>query len=120
MAWCDADEAELEACTLGRLHWLGVVPKHRGKGVAKALIRLALRHHASRGRKFCWLNTEDFREDAIRLYEKEGFRVVARRPLPTDDEATLARLLTDAEAAYAARGPRDAGRGGEGGGDVDK
>lgn len=68
-AWNDGGES---AKTIGQLHWLGVAPDHRGRGIAKCLIRLVLGYHKRMGRTQVWLSTESFRKDAIALYEREG------------------------------------------------
>lgn len=58
---------------IGYLHMASVLPAHRGKGLSKALVRLALMHLEPRNPRFIELTTDDWRETAIRSYLHEGF-----------------------------------------------
>ena len=73
MAWTDS----AEETALGRLHWLGVDPAHRRKGIARALVLMVLRRLQQRGFEEVYLTTEAFREGAIALYRSLGFRAAA-------------------------------------------
>ncbi len=62
------------AADVGRLHFLAVHPRHRHRGIGTALVRLVLQRLGSQGCRQATLRTEPHRADALRLYEKEGFR----------------------------------------------
>jgi mycothiol synthase len=57
----------------GYLHWLGVDPDHRGRGLGGGLTVTVLRHFALLGCRDAVLHTDDFRAEAIRLYLRMGF-----------------------------------------------
>lgn len=61
---------------IGFCHMLGIKPEHRGKGLSKQLIRLALHHLVKREPRHIVLTTDDWRHSAMRCYLKEGFRPV--------------------------------------------
>jgi mycothiol synthase len=66
-------EVDLGEGPVGLIHWVGVRPEHRGKGLGEALNALALHELARRGYPDAWLNTSRERRAAVRLYEKMGF-----------------------------------------------
>ena len=59
----------------GLIHWVGVHPRHRGAGLAKALNARALRQLADRGYAEAWLNTSRRFEAAVGLYHRLGVEV---------------------------------------------
>ena len=71
IAW-EADYGEAPG---GLIHWVGVHPRHRGAGLAKALNGRALRQLAARGYAEAWLNTSRRFEAAVGLYHRLGFQV---------------------------------------------
>jgi mycothiol synthase len=85
-AWRDAPEED----TWGRVHWVGVTPEHRGKGLARAVVTAVMRHHAARGMKRVFLETQGFRQPAIRLYLSLGFRPAPRNE---EEEAIWERVM---------------------------
>lgn len=69
VGWRTLTEDE-ETAELKRMY---VVPEHRGRGVAKALL-LAVEDDARRaGRKRIWLETGTAQPEAIGLYERSGY-----------------------------------------------
>lgn len=72
--WIAPDELDA-----GYLHMVGVLDGHRGKKLGAALTCAALRYSRSEGFNIQRLMTDDWREDAIRLYVDLGFY-----PLVTD------------------------------------
>ena len=71
IAW-EADYGEAPG---GLIHWVGVHPRHRGAGLAKALNARALRQMAERGYAEAWLNTSRRFEPAVGLYHRLGFEI---------------------------------------------
>ena len=71
IAW-EADYGEAPG---GLIHWVGVHPRHRGAGLAKALNARALRQLAERGYAEAWLNTSRRFEAAVGLYHRLGFEI---------------------------------------------
>ena len=71
IAW----EADYGGAPGGLIHWVGVHPRHRGAGLAKALNARALRQLAARGYAEAWLNTSRRFEAAVGLYHRLGFEV---------------------------------------------
>lgn len=72
--WIAPDELDA-----GYLHMVGVLDGHRGKRLGAALTCAALRYSRQEGFDIQRLMTDDWREDAIRLYVNLGFY-----PLITD------------------------------------
>ena len=68
-AWTDDDAPP----GVGRVHFVAVHPRHRGKGIGTALVRLVLQRLADRGCTSAVLRTEAKRAAAIKLYTDEGF-----------------------------------------------
>ena len=60
---------------VGLIHWVGVDPRYRGKGLGGALLTRALDELAARGYADAWLSTSRDRHAAVRLYERQGFTV---------------------------------------------
>ena len=71
IAW----EADYGGAPGGLIHWVGVHPRHRGAGLAKALNARALRQMEERGYPEAWLNTSRRLEAAVGLYHRLGFEV---------------------------------------------
>ena len=61
----------------GILHWLAVDPTHRKLGIGTALITLVCNRLKERGFEKCRLRTESFRENAMRLYLANGFKLIS-------------------------------------------
>lgn len=68
-AWIDRDDP-----TTGFLHMLGTLAEHRGRGLGASLVVATLRRHRSEGLARQWLRTDEWREDAVRLYLRLGYR----------------------------------------------
>jgi RimJ/RimL family protein N-acetyltransferase len=80
-----------EADTPGRMHLVGmwVDPRHRRRGVAKALVEQAVRWAAERRAREVILWVVDRNLQARRLYERAGFRPTGeRQPLPSNPALT--------------------------------
>lgn len=58
---------------VGYCHMLGIKPEHRGLGLSKQMIRIALHRLVPQNPKYIALTTDDWRHSAIRCYLKEGF-----------------------------------------------
>jgi RimJ/RimL family protein N-acetyltransferase len=57
----------------GRLHWVGIVPAHRGKGLCKGMVTAGLNRLRELGHRRAMLGTEPFRVPAIKTYLRFGF-----------------------------------------------
>lgn len=68
-------ETDLGEGRVGLIHWVGVHPSHRGRGLARALSALALAELSARGYGEAWLNTSRDRVAAVGLYQSLGFAV---------------------------------------------
>lgn len=80
-----------EADTPGRMHLVGmwVDPRHRRRGVAKALVEQAVRWAEERRAREVILWVVDRNLQARRLYERAGFRPTGeRQPLPSNPALT--------------------------------
>ena len=62
----------------GMLHYLAVLPEHRGKRLGQALTARVLRLLKEMGYTDAWLSTDDFRLSAIRTYLALSFEPVCR------------------------------------------
>jgi mycothiol synthase len=60
---------------VGLIHWVGVDPQYRGKGLGEAITIRALEQLKARGYADTWLATSRDRHAAVRLYERLGFTV---------------------------------------------
>lgn len=58
---------------VGLIHWVGVEPDYRKRGLGKALMIRALTELAARGYQDAWLNTSHERLAAVGLYERMKF-----------------------------------------------
>ena len=69
-------EARYEGRAVGLVHWVGVAPRARGRGLGRALVVRTLEELARRGYGDAWLNTSRDRRAAVGLYQSLGFEVV--------------------------------------------
>ena len=76
-AWLDEPDEKV----WGRVHWVAVVPEHRGNGLGRAVVLAVMHYLAQRGFPKVFLDTQGYRQPAIRLYLSLGFR-----PAPRDEE----------------------------------
>ena len=58
----------------GRIHWVAVMPDHRGKGLSKAMMTVAMNHLKQFGHRRVCLRTQTFRTIAVKVYLDFGFR----------------------------------------------
>ena len=72
---------------LGRLHWLAVSPDRQRHGIGAALITAALERMRELGYRRAYLTTSAARLDALRLYERFGFRQVSHDELEPEAPA---------------------------------
>ena len=68
-------EVDYGAGGVGLIHWVGVDPTYRGRGLGEALMIRALNELVARGYEDAWLSTGRERGAAVRLYERLGFAV---------------------------------------------
>lgn len=68
--------AYLDDKQVGHIHMVGLRPEHRGQGLSKVLVRLALHHLEEKHPKIVELTTDEWRRTAIRSYLHEGFQPV--------------------------------------------
>jgi len=61
---------------MGAIQNVGVVPRHRGKGLGHALLHLALAGYQRFGLTRADLEVTAANERALRLYKSEGFKIV--------------------------------------------
>jgi ribosomal-protein-alanine N-acetyltransferase len=66
------DEAEILS--------VAVAARSQGRGFARALLTLHLRRLAGLGARAVFLEVDEHNSAAIKLYDRAGFREVARRP----------------------------------------
>ena len=57
----------------GQIHWVSILPEHRGQGLSKAMTAAALRRLCSLGHRRAMLNTQVPRTPAIKAYLDCGF-----------------------------------------------
>lgn len=57
------------------LNWIGISPKHRGKGYASALFDAGIEYSKKQGAKKLTLEVPGDAPDARHIYEKKGFKV---------------------------------------------
>ncbi|MCS7179973.1 MAG: GNAT family N-acetyltransferase [bacterium] len=69
MAWKDSPEEKIT----GRIHWVGVLEEHRGKGLGYIITLRCLYRLKEEGLKNCYLITQNYRIPAIKMYLKLGF-----------------------------------------------
>ncbi|MBQ2750508.1 MAG: GNAT family N-acetyltransferase [Clostridia bacterium] len=61
---------------VGDMHMVGIRTDHRGKGLAKILSYLTLKHLSEKGVKHIALTTDEWRVSAVKSYLTAGFRPV--------------------------------------------
>lgn len=70
---------------IGVLHLLGVHPQYRGQGIARQILKAALKAAKDAGLKVVHLDVLKGNVPAEKLYENNGFKVVERLILHYDD-----------------------------------
>ncbi|MBN2091224.1 GNAT family N-acetyltransferase [candidate division KSB1 bacterium] len=65
--------------SIGRVHWVAIIPEFQGKGLAKPLMSLTLKRLAELGHTRAYLSTSSGRVAAIKLYLKFGFKPVIKQ-----------------------------------------
>ncbi len=73
---------------------VAVLPSHRGKGIASAIIESLLDFSEEKKLEFVTLEVRESNLPAIRLYEKMGFGAVGKRPRFYRDPLEDALLMT--------------------------
>lgn len=68
-AWLD----NLDGKSLGRVHWIAIIPQQQGKGLAKPLLTIICKRLKELGHSKTYLTTQTVRIPAINLYVKFGF-----------------------------------------------
>jgi N-acetylglutamate synthase-like GNAT family acetyltransferase len=68
-AWLDNQGKK----SLGRIHWVAIVPQQQGKGLAKPLLTIICKRLKDLGHSKIYLTTQTVRIHAINLYAKFGF-----------------------------------------------
>ncbi len=78
--------------TIGRLHWVAIVPAHQGRGLAKPLVAVALAR-MRRWHSHAYLTTQTTSWIAVKVYLDFGFRPVFDRSDSAEAWALMARML---------------------------
>ncbi len=68
-AWLDNQGEK----SLGRIHWVAIIPQQQGRGLAKPLLTIICRRLKELGHSKTFLTTQTVRIPAINLYAKFGF-----------------------------------------------
>jgi GNAT superfamily N-acetyltransferase len=76
IAVVDAEHGE------GQLRWFLVAPEARGSGLGRRMLETALGYCRERGMPHVFLWTFAQLDDALRLYERAGFKVTATHKAP--------------------------------------
>ena len=71
-AWLDNQGEK----SLGRIHWVAIIPQQQGKGLAKPLLTIICKRLKDLGHSKTYLTTQTVRIPAINLYAKFGFTPV--------------------------------------------
>ncbi|MFC1604640.1 GNAT family N-acetyltransferase [Planctomycetota bacterium] len=71
-AWLDNHDGK----SLGRIHWLAIIPQQQGNGLAKPLLTIICNRLKELGHRKTYLTTQSVRIPAINLYAKFGFAPV--------------------------------------------
>ena len=77
-AWFDGTTPDT---TLGRIHWVAMVPSYQGRGLAKPLLAQAMRRLVELGHRHAYLTTDTRRQVAITLYRRFGFEPITESEL---------------------------------------
>jgi predicted dehydrogenase/ribosomal protein S18 acetylase RimI-like enzyme len=78
---------------LGTLHYIAVLPEHRGQGLGRVLIGAVLRRLNELGFRRCDLRTNDYRWSALGLYCHYGYRPVIENGLDRRRWVAISRRL---------------------------
>jgi len=76
-AWYDDD---FGGQAYGRVHWVAIVPRYQGRGLAKPLMAAVCHRLRNLGHERAYLDTSTARTAAIRLYLRFGFIPQIERP----------------------------------------
>ncbi len=94
--WCAEYEGRIIGCVgiasngaRAQLRWFLLMPEFRGIGLGRELLSRALAFSRETGYASVYLDTTSDLTEAISLYEKTGFREVARKPNDSWKENTL-------------------------------
>jgi mycothiol synthase len=93
----------------GYVHWVGVHPAERGKGLGEVVTQRVLDHFAATGLGGAVLETDDFRIPAIKVYLRLGFVPEYRHPSDQLRWSKVLRKVVQSRAEPAPL-PEDAGR----------
>ncbi len=74
----------------GRIHWVGALPEHRGKGLGRAVVLAVMHYFRERGFSQTYLETHPPMLPAISLYLSLGLEPTPRNP---DEEAAWAEVM---------------------------
>jgi ribosomal-protein-alanine N-acetyltransferase len=77
---------------LARLYSFAVHERHRGKGIAKALLARSERAARARGCDRLRLEVRADNAGALRLYDEAGYRIIGRRAAYYDDKMAAVRM----------------------------
>jgi GNAT superfamily N-acetyltransferase len=79
---CCADDSSIPEPGVSEIRRMAVSPKYRRRGIASALLRVAVDYaNATKHREqisYLALSTSEFQPDAMRLYERLGWREIGR------------------------------------------
>jgi ribosomal protein S18 acetylase RimI-like enzyme len=84
-AWMGEDLVGVATYSDEELVAIGVEADHRGTGVAAHLVDAVVKAFAAAGRPSVWLVTTNDNLDAIRLYQRHGFRLTEVRGGAVDE-----------------------------------
>lgn len=87
-AWISPDDP-----TAGYLHMVGVLPAHQGKRLGAVLIIATIHYTRNEGLRCQRLDTDDWRDAALRLYLDLGYRPVYTDDTHAERWAALAQRL---------------------------
>ena len=69
------DEITTSSAGRGRIHMIGVIPEHRGRGLGRCALMAGLRYLKSRGAEEVDLTVDGDNREACDLYESVGFEI---------------------------------------------